>query len=509
MGEMQKVDVPTLLERLDINVPLRLLGFGLIYAWGICLWDIPLSVSDTGGALQTHPAWLLSAVLTPAACVAVAVWGKRRELSCCSWMYMGAPLLCTVGTVALIACGHVEGAMRDICALVAGIGTGCGPAFLVVLWGCLFARIETSVTETVIPASFVATLLCALIIPTVPPLAAGAVVALLPLVSGFLLALSRTGLSHNRIPVEDAANFKSLTATPFTVARMMIAVFVLYTLGCAAPAASPVTMPVASEAGGTVVGMLFAVTLSVGIVLFAHRVNVASLYRWITVPFVVGIVATPLNDELAAFLARVLMNAVFTGIEIITMLYFIRLSQRTRLSATFYVGLGAGAAYGGVLAGYGMTNVLQDGIRNPESALFFRLVLLGVFALTSLLVPRQDATLEESSVAGIEQTSREDSPGSEGAAKTMMASYAEKVDAVLAHRTHVAADHGLSTRETEIFLLLAQGRSRPYIRDSLYLSKNTVATHIRHIYEKLDIHSQQELIDLVEDQTERFTRLRS
>ncbi|MEC4174921.1 LuxR C-terminal-related transcriptional regulator [Adlercreutzia sp. R7] len=496
---MQKASAPTLLERLDINVPLRLLGFGLIYAWGICLWDIPLSASGTASALQTHPAWLLSAMLTPASCVAVAIWGRRRELSRCPWLYAGAPLLCTAGTVALIACGYTEGTARDLCALAAGVGTGCGPAFLVVLWGCLFARIETSVTETVIPASFVATMLCALVIPTLPPLAAGAVVALLPLASGFLLALSRTGLSRNRIPAEDAANFKPLAATPFTVARMMIAVFVLYTLGCAAPAASPVTMSVTSEAWATVVGMLFAVTLSAGIVLFAHRVNVASLYRWITVPFVVGIVATPLNDELAAFLARVLMNAVFTGIEIITMLYFIRLSQRTRPSATFYVGLGAGAAYGGVLAGYGMTSMLQDGIRNPESALFFCLVLLGAFALTSLLVPRQDATLEESAVGGTEPAASEGGAGSEGAADAVMASYAEKVDVVLAHRTSVAAEHGLSARETEIFLLLAQGRSRPYIRDSLYLSKNTVATHIRHIYEKLGIHSQQELIDLVEE----------
>lgn len=499
MGEMQKAGAPTLLERLDINMPLRLLGFGLIYAWGICLWDIPLAASGTASALQTHPAWLLSAVLTPVACVAVALWGRRQELSRCSWLYAGAPLLCTVGTVALIACGYTGGAVRDACALAAGIGTGCGPAFLVVLWGCLFARIETSVTETVIPASFVATLLCALIIPTLPPLAAGTVVALLPLASGFLLALSRTGLSRNRIPVEDAANFKPLTATPFAVARMMIAVFVLYTLGCAAPAASPVTMSVTSEAWATVAGMLFAVTLSAGIVLFAHRVNVASLYRWITVPFVVGIVATPLNDELTAFLARVLMNAVFTGIEIITLLYFIRLSQRTRLSTTFYVGLGAGAAYGGVLVGYGMTSVLQGSIRNPESAPFFCLALLGAFALTSLLVPRQDATLEESTIARIEPATSANGAGSEGAAEAVMASYAEKVDAVLAHRTSVAVEHGLSARETEIFLLLARGRSRPYIRDSLYLSKNTVATHIRHIYEKLGIHSQQELIDLVEE----------
>ncbi len=67
----------------------------------------------------------------------------------------------------------------------------------------------------------------------------------------------------------------------------------------------------------------------------------------------------------------------------------------------------------------------------------------------------------------------------------------------------IARSHGLSKRETEIFLLLAQGRSRPHIRDVLVLSKNTVATHVRHIYEKLGIHSQQELIDLAEGAFER------
>ena len=51
-------------------------------------------------------------------------------------------------------------------------------------------------------------------------------------------------------------------------------------------------------------------------------------------------------------------------------------------------------------------------------------------------------------------------------------------------------------RETEIAFLLARGYSRPYIREKLFISKNTVATHIRHIYGKLGIHSKEELIDL-------------
>jgi DNA-binding CsgD family transcriptional regulator len=30
------------------------------------------------------------------------------------------------------------------------------------------------------------------------------------------------------------------------------------------------------------------------------------------------------------------------------------------------------------------------------------------------------------------------------------------------------------------------------------VSRNTVKTHVRNVYSKLDVHSQQELIDLVE-----------
>lgn len=31
------------------------------------------------------------------------------------------------------------------------------------------------------------------------------------------------------------------------------------------------------------------------------------------------------------------------------------------------------------------------------------------------------------------------------------------------------------------------------------LSKNTVATHVKHLYQKLNVHSRQELLDLFEE----------
>ena len=56
----------------------------------------------------------------------------------------------------------------------------------------------------------------------------------------------------------------------------------------------------------------------------------------------------------------------------------------------------------------------------------------------------------------------------------------------------------LSRKETEVLFLLAKGRNRAYIREELVIGDETVKSHIKSIYRKADVHSQQELIDLLE-----------
>ncbi|MFR5091378.1 MAG: response regulator transcription factor [Adlercreutzia equolifaciens] len=46
-------------------------------------------------------------------------------------------------------------------------------------------------------------------------------------------------------------------------------------------------------------------------------------------------------------------------------------------------------------------------------------------------------------------------------------------------------------------IMFAKGRNLAYIQEELFISKSTVSTHRQHIYKKLGIHSQQELLDLV------------
>lgn len=74
---------------------------------------------------------------------------------------------------------------------------------------------------------------------------------------------------------------------------------------------------------------------------------------------------------------------------------------------------------------------------------------------------------------------------------------AEPLD-VLALKCNALADRERFTpREREIVLHLAQGRTVHAISEKLFVSENTVKSHIKSIYLKLDIHSRAELIEII------------
>ena len=67
----------------------------------------------------------------------------------------------------------------------------------------------------------------------------------------------------------------------------------------------------------------------------------------------------------------------------------------------------------------------------------------------------------------------------------------------------LADQAGLSRREKDVLRCLAMGYDAGAAAKRLQVSWNTVRTHTRNVYAKLDIHSRQELIDLVDRATER------
>lgn len=448
---------------LDPMLIIGIVGFGLIYAWGTCLWDIPLPALDGKPIVVDNAVWLLSAIITPIALFILAILCRKHELSNYTWAASAGILLASLGTLCAYFSPFTIEPLQTVIEVLASIGTG-----------------------------------------------------LFPVISGLCL------LRFRRLSENTSANIHPLNVAhvehiaPANIARMVCVCFVLATLGCLVPF-SGYDATAGSEALCTSLGMLLAIGLALSWTSFSRHINLESLIRWITIPVTLLLLSPVLIAPEGAYLSRVLNNVVFTGLEIIMVLYFVQLSQRTQLTESTLIGLGSGATYLGVLIGTfarGELTVYTDS--HPNDVALICLILLSIYVLTMLIVPQRDAVLSSQSAAQAQlpdATSQpplrpsSSCPASPGEAlmevssetPTPAAEHAPSPTSTQDQRELLAQSFGLSRRETEIFLLLAQGRSRPYIRDALFLSKNTVATHIRHIYEKMNIHSQQELIDIVQE----------
>lgn len=91
------------------------------------------------------------------------------------------------------------------------------------------------------------------------------------------------------------------------------------------------------------------------------------------------------------------------------------------------------------------------------------------------------------------------SPSGERVTKTVVTVDRSESDLFEARCAAVAKLYQLSPRESEVLAYLAKGRNAAYIQEELVISPHTVKSHIYNIYRKLDIHSQQKLMDFVEE----------
>ena len=206
------------------------------------------------------------------------------------------------------------------------------------------------------------------------------------------------------------------------------------------------------------------------------------------------------------------MSVADTVLQIIAFLSLVNLARAGVFSPAFAIGVGQGMIQLGVLAGnlagkWSALSTTSSGYGLWETSL----VVICVFSVAMALAPsdrnmggiglRYAGGLDDADSMGAGElpVSQGGSAASERALHAFevegngLLTQEENLDGMVAR---IAAEGGLSARETEVLGYLARGRSQPYIRDALVLSKNTVASHVKHIYQKLNVHSRQELLDL-------------
>ncbi len=101
---------------------------------------------------------------------------------------------------------------------------------------------------------------------------------------------------------------------------------------------------------------------------------------------------------------------------------------------------------------------------------------------------------KEDLITGIREALAGHSPMSPGIARTVIRLMTELAKPETSQPSQPNIADLLSPREYEILSLLADGRKYQEIADQLFVSYDTVKTHIRHVYEKLEVRNKAEAI---------------
>lgn len=543
------------LSRLEGKLKFRYLGIGFIWAWIYGSFEtFAVYPERMGVGINADASWIASAtVVVLALFVTGFVLGRRSAPP--RWLAIGAALFAALGTL-LSALGAHDDLLSVI--IVSGILTGIGTGVLYVLWGHALAQLDVESAELAIPAASLIMLTCALVLPYLPSAIGIAATASLPVASGVMLLLtyrdvfpaqnseddSDSAAPHGASVPNDSAGSLDADAAPASIpsaaatasdrlatcspsraprpslatfatfARISGLLFLAYFVTGCSGAIQGLSLSTPFNAWGidfpTLIGSCCGIALMVCFVLFTARPSFDALFRLIAPLLVMATALMPWADLWTIFLSSTFVAITDTTLTIAAVLFVITAAKRGTVNAAVGVGVTQGFLQLGVLAGNTVGSALSDVVTASPTGLFsVTLGILAFFSLAWFIYPANRTLLRPARPDGARPSGR--APGtviygitSLGATETPTldirhAAIQNTSEPSLdqACRT-LAQTHGLSAREEEILGYLARGRSQPYIREELVLSKNTVATHVKHIYQKLNVHSRQELIDLFE-----------
>ncbi|MBC5584220.1 helix-turn-helix transcriptional regulator [Eggerthella sp. NSJ-70] len=163
----------------------------------------------------------------------------------------------------------------------------------------------------------------------------------------------------------------------------------------------------------------------------------------------------------------------FTLFSIVMMVSCISIARERSLGLVFVYALFAGVTYASRLIGQGLAAVIGRSSLSQETQIVTSVFVLlyGCSLVMFILVRKSAARPKEPAPSG--------------------------VDVLQQACAQLAAERGLSARQTEVLDLLAHGYDVPSIAKKLFISENTVRTHTKKIYALLDVHAKQEIVDLV------------
>lgn len=500
--------------------PLRRLGWAFLLAWVFCVFYTDAVNGYTGAkgaSLVSGVGWDLFFTGLPVSMsvvmlVLIVVMEKRlgspTQHAALFWV---APVATAVSTP-LLFCVLPDFGATVVLFVIGGMLTGFGSGFMWVMWGEYYAKVTQEEVEFLAPSSAVLAAMLVLMVSAMQGWMALVMVTAFPLMSGLCLLLSwhdaqgRDAAAEYRSAEEQRAFAEAHDSARASLPR------VLKSMGRAGFGILVACLFVClegslwSDSAREATASQVALVVSIGFVLVVglsatagpRRVSLSFLYRWTCPALVVGFAAfIVLGEGAGAYVAYVVAIAARFAFCLITQMYFARYAVLGAATPVQSYGLGWIFVHLGDLLGV-VALVIVDaasaaGMFSLDQVVAVSMALL-VAATMFVLNDGRAFSFAPCAAEGAESQS---GPQRETSACAGAGIEAAEVDELTVRIRVLARDGGLTPRETEVFDLLARGRSIPYVRDALVISKETAATHAKHVYAKFDVHTRQELIDLV------------
>ncbi len=448
------------------HIPLPFLGLGVYRAWLNVLFDRDL-IEDFGGLFVSQDAFDI--VMVAALLMCVALSHRLTQLCSHSW----ASPACLSLLVASTLCGYAAWWWPNIgavslwaCTCLGGLGT----ALVILLWSEAYGRLSPVRICLYYSASLIVGAALGWVYDGIDLSRLPVMTCALPIVS---LMCLRSCYARRLVTPPNAGEWAS-----FSFPWKPVLVVAIYSFSYGLMQSSIFEVSRSNESAGTIACALF---VAAAIAFVSRRVDFGPIYGtmlpFMSAVFLILAATCDWDDWTRNFFA----NWGYTASQIFIMTMIGSLCYRWGASAVWLFGIERSVRQVAMMAGRS-----AEGLMTAAGLATAPLVIVAVMAAT--LVALRESRLDSS--WGVELSSTQPQPERSRAV--------EERHSLARACAELSRSHNLSQREGEVLLLLAQHKTARDIEAELCVANGTAKAHIRHVYQKLDIHTREELFELVD-----------
>lgn len=452
------------------GIPFFFLGIGIYRAWIEFIFMapvVPSPVFDVTGNNLYDLFLIITLLIMAASSRRWAPYLPRRV------PYIACFVLMTASTVLTVVSYYIPSIVVHV-ALPAALMGGVGTAFIILLWSELYGCLNLRKVAICYSGSMI---LCALIVFLMKGFVTNYFMGVLVCLPG--LSVFFVWRSFKAVPDQDRPRV-SRGKFSFPVKPVVLTAAYAFAFGLIQ------TSSKVSNAMHSSLATVTAAAIILCIVLWSQKeIGFAVVYRVAFPLMVFGLLLVSAAFPNAGSVSAFCVTMSYTASWIFMMMICANLCHSYGVSAIWLFGIERGLRTAAQMSGRLVHTVLSTHLPDVAScdmAVTIISIMMIIFGM-AVLYSEPDFTTRW----GIRFLNPEDAEDS-----------LVEMNRLATRCTEVCDEYHLSQREAEVLGLLAQKKTISEVEEELFIAEGTAKAHMRHIYEKLDIHSRQELFEILD-----------